>query len=457
MGDTNDDGRGPREMHLGAFLFNLGNHVAAWRHPGTPPGGLLDLGFYANLARTAERGCLDFVFHSDGVGINDTYAAVVAHTVTIRPEPTTLLAALAAVTSRIGLAATISTTYHEPYAVARTFATLDHLSGGRAAMNIVTSSTTQEAQNHGQDAHLDHATRYRRAAEFVEVVRGLWDSWEDGAIVADQASGRFADVARVHHLDHRGPFFSVRGPLNVPRPPQGQPVLIQAGTSADGRSLAASVADVVFTVSTDITQAQAYYADVKAAAARAGRAPGSPKILPGLMPVVGRTRAEAQAIIDALQAATPAEIAIPYLSDLVEHDLSRYPADGPLPDLATINGGVGRLEMIRGLGRDGLTLGAIAHRMLLARGHWTVVGTAADIADEMERWFVGRACDGFNVLAPFHPGGLDAFVDLVVPELQRRLLFRRNYTGFMLRDHLGLGRPDNRFTGPASRTAHPCP
>jgi N-acetyl-S-(2-succino)cysteine monooxygenase len=444
--DRTDGGDAPRQMHLGAFLFNLGNHIAAWRHPDTPPAGLMDLGFYMGLARTAERGCFDFVFHSDGVGINDTYPEVIGHTVTIRPEPTTLLAALAAGTERVGLAATISTTYHEPYAVARTFATLDHLSGGRAAMNVVTSSTVQEARNHGQDSHMAHAPRYRRAAEFVDVVRGLWDSWEDGAIVADQASGRFADPARVHHLDHRGAFFSVRGPLNVPRPPQGHLVVIQAGTSPDGQALAAREADLVFTVNTDMAEAQARRAALHRAAAEAGRRT-MPKVLPGFMPVLGRTRAEAQARHDALQAAIPGEIAIASLSDLVEHDLSRYPADGPLPELPGIEGGVGRLEMIRRLGRDGLTLGQIAQRMLLGRGHWTVVGTAAEVADEMQRWFEAGACDGFNVLAPYHPGGLEAFVELVVPELQARGLFRRAYAGRTLRQHLGLERPANRFAG----------
>jgi len=442
-----------QQMHLGAFLFNLGNHIAAWRHPATPAGGLMDLGFYKRLALAAERGCFDLVFHSDGVGINDTYPEIIGHTVTIRPEPISLLSALAAVTDRVGLAATISTTYNEPYAVARKLATLDHLSGGRAAMNIVTSSTVQEARNHGQDAHMEHAARYRRAAEFVDVVRGLWDSWEDGAIVGDQTSGRFADPSRVHHLDHRGAFFTVRGPLNVPRPPQGHPVLIQAGVSDAGQALAADVADLVFTVNTDMAEAQARYASLKRLAAKAGRTPGSPKIMPGLMPVVGRTREEADAKYAALQALIPPEIAIPYLSDLVDHDLSAYPADGPLPSLAAINGGVGRLAMIQRLARDGLTLGQVAHRMLLARGHWTVIGTPAEVADEMERWFTGGACDGFNILAPYHPGGLEDFVDLVVPELQRRGLFRREYAGHTLRDHLGLARPANRFAALARAAA----
>ena len=435
----------PRQMHLGAFLFNLGNHIAAWRDPGVAPGGLMALSFYRHLAQTAERGCLDFVFHSDGLGLNDTYPAVIGHTVTIRPEPISLLSALAACTDRIGLAGTVSTTYNEPYAVARKFATLDHLSGGRAAMNVVTSSTVQEAQNFGQAAHMDHDARYRRAAEFVTVVRRLWDSWEDGAILADQAGGRFADPARVHHLHHQGEFLSVRGPLNVPRPPQGHPVLIQAGTSPAGQALAAAEADLVFTVNLSMADAQRRTTALKALVAKAGRDPDAVKVLPGLMPVIGATEAEAQARYAALQELIPAAIGIPYLSDLVDHDLTQYPADGPLPNLPAINGGQGRFAMIRDMGRDGATMAEIAHRMLLARGHLVMVGTPTQIADEMERWFTGGACDGFNILSATHPDGLELFVDGVVPELQRRSLFRDAYAGRTLRDHLGLRRPANLF------------
>lgn len=441
------------EMHLGAFLFNYGNHVAAWRHPGTPADGLLDFEFYKRLAQTAERGKFDFVFHSDGVGINDTYPAIIAHTVTIRPEPISLLSSLASATTHVGLAATISTTYNEPYPVARKLATLDHLSRGRAAMNVVTSSTWQEARNFGASDHMDHAQRYRRAAEFVDVVRRLWDSWEDEAILTDKRSGTFADPARVHHLDHEGEFFSVRGPLNVPRPPQGHPILIQAGVSEDGQKLAAAEADLVFTVNASFEEAKSRYDALKARVADLGRAPQSVKVLPGIMPVVGKTEEAAQDAYAALQALTPPEISIPYLSDLVDHDLSPYSPDGPLPELKAINGGVGRFQMIERLARqDGLNLGQIAHRMLLARGHWTVIGTATQIADEMERWFTGGACDGFNILAPFHPGGLESFVDAVVPELQRRRLFRRAYCGTTLRDHLGLPRPANRFAPSARKT-----
>ena len=431
-------------MILGAFLFNYGNHIAAWRHPGTPPHALMDPGFYTRLAQAAERGRFDFVFHSDGVGINDTHPEILAHTVTPRPEPLTLLAGLAAATTHIGLVATVSTSYTEPYAAARTLATLDHLSGGRVGLNVVTSSTWQEAANFGRTL-VEHDARYRRAAEFVDVLRGLWDTWEDGAILADQAGGTFADPARIHTLDHHGEHFTVRGPLNVPRPPQGHPVLVQAGVSPAGQGLAAAVADLVFTVNTSMTEAVARRTAMAKRVAAARRLPGSVRILPGLMPVLGGTEAEARRAYDNLQALIPAPIAIPYLSDTLGHDLSRYPPDGPMPDLPPGQGEQGRYRMVQDLAAQGLTLGAIAHRMLLGRGHWTVVGTPDQVADEMQRWIQAGACDGFNILAPHHPGGLDAFVDGVVPIQQRRGLLRRDYEGRTLRNHLGLARPPNRF------------
>ena len=441
-------------MILGAFLFNYGNHVAAWRHPGTPADGLLDLGFYARLAQTAERGCFDFVFHSDGLGINDEHPEIIAHTVTVRPEPLTLLSALAAITERVGLVATVSTSYNDPYAVARKLATLDHISGGRAGINVVTSSTWQEAANFGAPGPAEHGARYRRAAEFVDVLRALWDTWEDGAILADQAGGVFADPARIHTPGHRGEFFAVRGPLNVPRPPQGHPVLVQAGVSPAGQDLAAAVADLVFTVNTSPDEAVARRTAMAKRVAAAGRAPGSVKILPGVMPVLGGTEAEARREYEALQALVPGAIAIPYLSDVLGHDLSSFPPDGPLPPLQPGRGEMGRFRMVQALAADGLSLGAIAHRMLLGRGHWTVVGTPDQVADEMERWLRAGACDGFNILAPHHPGGLQAFVNGVVPVLQRRGLLRREYEGQTLRDHLGLPRPPNRYAaGDASPKA----
>ena len=435
-----------RQMHLGAFLFNLGNHIAGWRMPGVPTDGLMSFAFYRNLAEIAERGMFDLLFHSDGVGINDTYDAVLRHSITIRPEPLTLLSALAVATRHIGLAATVSTTYNEPYPVARQLAMLDFLSDGRAALNLVTSSTDLEARNFGQDRHLDHAARYERAREFVDVLRLLWDSWEDGALVFDKDKGDVADPARIHRADWRGAYFSVRGPLNLPRPPQGHPVIIQAGVSASGQAFAAQVADVVFTVERSLETARQFYVAAQHRLAAAGRPAGSMKILPGLLPILGRTAEEAAARDRELQDLVPERLAVSYLSDVVQHDLSRYPLDGPLPELPETNGERGRLQMVMQQARDlggRASIRSLAVQMVQNRGHWRVVGTPLQVADVMQRWFEAGACDGFNILAPFHPEGLAEFVAGVVPELQRRGLFRSAYTGVSLRDHLGLCRPDN--------------
>ena len=435
-----------RQMHLGAFLFNLGNHIAGWRMAGVPTDGLMSFAFYRELAEIAERGKFDLLFHSDGVGINDTYDDVLRHSITIRPEPLTLLSALAVTTRRIGLAATVSTTYNEPYPIARKLAMLDFLSEGRAALNLVTSSTDLEARNFGQETHLDHTARYERAREFVDVLRLLWDSWEDAALVFDKATGEVADPSRIHRADWHGRFFSVRGPLNLPRPPQGHPVVIQAGVSPSGQAFAAQVADIVFSVQASFESAREFYLAAQDRVAAAGRPVGSMKIMPGLLPILGRTAAEAAALDRALQDLVPDRLAISYLSDVVQHDLSRYPMDGPLPDLPETNGERGRLQMIMqqasataGTG----TIRSLAVQMVQNRGHWRVVGTPADVADVMQRWFEGGACDGFNILAPFHPAGLSDFVDGVVPELQRRGIFRTDYSGATLRDHLALPRPDH--------------
>lgn len=427
-----------RQMHLGAFLFNLGNHVAGWRMPGVPVEGLMAFSFYRELAEIAERGKFDLLFHSDGLGINDGYDAVLRHSITIRPEPLTLLSALAVSTSRIGLAATVSTTYNEPYHIARKLAMLDFLSEGRAALNLVTSSTDLEARNFGQSVHLGHAERYERAGEFVDVLRLLWDSWEEGAVVLDQASGVVAEPARIHRVDWQGRHFSVRGPLNMPRPPQGHPVIIQAGTSADGRAFAARVAEVIFSVERTRASAEAFRAEMAARARAAGR-PVPPRILPGLLPILGRSQAEAEEKDRALRDLVPAPLAVSYLSDFLQHDLTRYPLDGPLPELPESNGEVGRRQLILEKARaPGATIRSLAAEMVQNRGHLRVVGTPARVADFMADWFTAGACDGFNILAPFHPGGLAEFVEGVVPELQRRGLFRHDYDGQTLRDHLGL-------------------
>ena len=438
-----------RQMHLGAFLFNLGNHIAGWRMPGVPTDGLMSFAFYRDLAEIAERGKFDLLFHSDGVGINDTYDDVVRHSITIRPEPLTLLSALAVTTQRIGLAATVSTTYNEPYPIARKLAMLDFLSEGRAALNLVTSSTDLEARNFGQETHLDHTARYERAREFVDVLRLLWDSWEDGALVFDKETGEVADPARIHRANWRGRFFSVRGPLNLPRPPQGHPVIIQAGVSGSGQAFASQVADIVFSVQGSMETAQASYAAAQQRIAAAGRPAGSMKIMPGLLPILGRTAAEAAARDRELQALVPDRLAVSYLSDVVQHDLSCYPMDGPFPELPETNGERGRLDMLMQQARGGqetVSIRSLAVQMVQNRGHRRVVGTPVEVADLMQRWFEGGACDGFNILAPFHPAGLAEFVDEVVPELQQRGIFRNEYNGLTLRDHLGLSRPENVST-----------
>ena len=435
-----------RQMHLGAFLFNLGNHIAGWRMPGVPTDGLMSFDFYRTLAEIAERGKFDLLFHSDGVGINDTYDAVLRHSITIRPEPLTLLSALAVTTRHIGLAATVSTTYNEPYTIARKLAMLDFLSEGRAALNLVTSSTDLEARNFGQETHLDHTARYERAGEFVDVLRLLWDSWEDAALVFDKQTGEVANPALIHRADFRGRFFSVRGPLNLPRPPQGHPVIIQAGISASGQAFAAEVADIVFSVEGSMETAKAFYAAAQQRVAAAGRPRNSMKIMPGLLPILGRTIEQATARDRELQDLVPASLAVSYLSDVVQHDLSRYPIDGPLPELPEGNGERGRLQMLQQQARGGAaTIRSIAVQLVQNRGHRRVVGTPAEVADMMQQWFESGACDGFNILAPFHPGGLAEFVEGVVPELQRRGVFRHDYAGKTLRDHLGLCRPENRF------------
>ena len=429
-------------MHLGAFLFNLGNHVAGWRMPDVPTDGLMAFDFYRNLAETAERGKFDLVFHSDGLGINDTYDAVLRHTVTIRPEPLTLLSALAVVTQHVGLAATISTTYNEPYHIARKLGMLDFLSNGRAALNLVTSSTDQEAQNFGQSHHLAHGARYERAREFVDILRLLWDSWDDKALSLNKVSGQVANPALIQAIHYKGKYLSVRGPLNMPRPPQGHPVIIQAGVSADGQDFAAHVADIVFSVERSLASAQAFYAAAQTRVRAAGRIPGAMKVMPGLLPIIGRTQADAESKDRALQSLVPESLAVSYLSDVVQHDLSRYPIDGPLPELPESNGEMGRRQIILDQARlPGVTIRSLAVQMVQNRGHLRVVGTARTIANFMAEWFTNNACDGFNILAPFHPGGLAEFVDEVVPELQRRGLFRQEYSGKTLRDHLGLAHP----------------
>lgn len=451
-------------MRLGAFLPMPGHHVAAWRHPDAHPGGGLDIAYYTEVVRTAERGLFDLIFLSDGLGVRTHYKdedELSRWGRVVHFEPITLLSALAVATERIGLCATASTTYWEPFHVARKFASLDHLSGGRAGWNIVTSVTDAEAQNFNLEAQPAHATRYRRAREFMEVVTGLWDSWEDDAFVYDKESGRYFDPDKLHILDHRGEFFSVRGPLNVARPPQGYPVLLQAGSSGDGQDFAARWGEVIFTAQQTLEQARAFYAGIKEQVEAYGRDPDEVKVLPGVFPVVGRTRSEAEAKYEQLQELVDPVVGLGLLtSQLGDVDASRFDLDAPLPELPETEGSKSRQALVyEQARRGGLTVRQLYLEVAGARAHRFVLGTPDEVADALEEWFVDGGADGYNVMPPYLSAGLDDFVELVVPELQRRGLFRTSYEGRTLRENLGLRRPAwreaTRYAASGARGAGP--
>jgi len=426
-----------RQMKLGLFLAPGGHHMAAWRHPDAYSNGF-SIKSYVAVAQAAERGCFDMLFVADVFSVTRDGGRQDS----FRFEPLTLLSALAMATQHIGLVATATTSFNEPYNVARKFASLDHLSNGRAGWNVVTSSSTLEAYNFSREAHRDHADRYRTAHEFVDVVRGLWDSWDDDAVGIDKASGLFFDAAKMHMLNHDGAEFSVRGPLTLPRSPQGHPVLVQAGSSEDGKTLASQVAEVIFTIQRELSGAQAFYADIKARVAAFGRAPHHALVMPGVMPVVGRTRQEAQDKYEQLQALIHPQAGLAGLSRTLGTDLTGVDVDGPLPfiDIAKLSQSraVGMVETAR---RDHLTVRQVYESLLVSKGHRQLIGSATDVADSLQEWFEAEGADGFNVMPAVMPGGLTDFVDLVVPELQRRGLFRKAYAGVTLRDHLGLPRP----------------
>ncbi|MGX7704950.1 LLM class flavin-dependent oxidoreductase [Methylobacterium sp. Gmos1] len=436
-------------LHLGAFLYPGGHHVAAWRHPDAKADAGIDPRHYRRLAQVAEAAKFDLIFLADGVSIRGDDIDALSRTATRyvgQFEPLTLLSHLSAVTERIGLVATASTTYNEPFHVARKFASLDHLSGGRAGWNLVTSADEREAWNFGRDAHLAHARRYARAEEFVDIVTGLWDTYEDDAFVRDKDEGLFFDPAKLHVLGHRGEHFSVRGPLNVPRPPQGHPVVVQAGSSEAGKALAARTAEVIFTAQVTLEDAVAFYADVKGRLPRHGRAPDDLKIMPGAMPFLGRTRAEAQAKYDAVQALVHPVVGRSLLERMLGIDLAGYPEDGPVPDVPETNGGKSRQALLVALARrENLSIRDLYLRIAGARGHWTLVGTAEDVADALQERFEAYGADGFNIMPPVLPTGLDDVATLLIPELQRRGLFRTEYAGRTLREHLRVRRPPHRI------------
>ena len=436
-----------RQIKLGAFLMQTGHHIAAWRHPRAQADAGSNFRHHVELVQKAEAARFDAIFLADAVGVRSTNLPSLARTARADHfEPLTLLSALAAVTDRIGLIATVSTSFNEPFNVARKFASLDQISGGRSGWNLVTSSGGAEAQNFNRDEHLAHALRYERAAEFHDVVTGLWDSWEDDSFTRDPDSGLYLDPDKLHVLGHKGKHFSVRGPLNVSRSPQGRPVVVQAGASEAGKDLAARTAEVIFVAHQTFGEAKAFYADIKARVRQHGRHPDDVKIMPGIFPVVGRTQAEADEKFQQLQDLVHPTVGLELLSTVVGgFDLSGYPVDGPLPELPETNGPKSRQRLLVDLARrDKLSIRDLYLHIAGARGHQQVVGTPARIADQLQQWFEEGGADGFNIMAPWFPGGLDDFIALVLPELRRRGLFRTEYEGRTLREHLGLRRPAHR-------------
>ncbi|MDB5379298.1 MAG: nitrilotriacetate monooxygenase [Rubritepida sp.] len=440
-------------LKLGAFFFTPGSHSAGWRHPDAVPETDMSFAHYVTAAQMAERAKLDCIFFQDTAAVNGSanldgagpWRPAAGRQVF--PEPATLIAALAPMTTHLGLVATATTTYGDPYTLARRFGSVDHISGGRAGWNLVTSQIEDEAVNFGHDRHPDHTDRYERAEEFFDVVAGLWDSFEDGAFPRDKTSGTFLDSSKAHILGHEGKHFRVRGPLNLPRCPQGRPIIAQAGSSEVGKRLASRVADMIFTAQSVLEEGQAFYADVKGRAAAHGRNPDDVKIMPGLMAITGATDDEAQRTYDQLAELIDDATALKLLARLCgELDIYSYPLDGPLPDLPPSNAAKARQEHLMAKARrENLSIRQVARYMGTSLGHQMIVGGPERIADVMQEWFEGKACDGFTLMFPFYPKPLEDFCCHVVPELQRRGIFRTEYEGRTLRENLGISMPPNRY------------
>ena len=436
----------PRQLHLGAFMRPVAIHTGAWRYPGALPDANFNFGYLKHLARQLEAAKFDFLFMADHLAVLNMPIGALkrSHTVTSF-EPFTLLSAFAALTERIGLVATASTTFDAPYHIARRFASLDHISAGRAGWNIVTTANPDAAKNFGGTEQMEHDARYVRAREFYDVVTGLWDSFDDDAFIRDIEAGLYFDPARMHTLDHIGQSLDVRGPLNIARPVQGWPVIVQAGSSDAGRQLAAETAEVVFGSDTSLEAGRRYYADVKERMRKLGRDPAHCKIMPAAFVVVGETDAEARETPARLDSLVHYDNGIGTLNGMLGTDVSGYDPDGPLPDIPETNANRGsRARIVAEAREKGLTIRQLAQKAGSAN-YLTFVGTPATIADGMEEWLKAEGCDGFNVMFSHLPQGLDDFTTHVVPELQRRDLFRTKYSGPTLRDHLGLPRPRSRY------------
>ena len=435
-----------KHMHLGAFMRPVSIHTAWWRHPDSAPEANFSLKHLVHCIQTLERGKFDAFFMADHLAVLNMPIEALKRSGTVTSfEPFTLLSALAMVTERIGLIATASTTYDAPYHIARRFASLDHISAGRAGWNIVTTSNPDAARNFGMTEHMDHAERYARAREFHDVVTGLWDSFAEDAFIRDKESGIFWDPSRMHKLDHEGKYLSIAGPLNIARPVQGWPVIVQAGASDSGRQLAAEVAEVIFAAGGPVVDARAYYADIKSRAAKAGRDPSLIKILPGALVTVAESddaAREKRALLDSL---VHPDSGMGALSIALGVDARGFDLDAPLPEIPETNQSQsGRQRVLERARRDNLTVRQLAVA-LGGYGGLSFTGSAKTIADEMQAWLESDACDGFNIMFPTIPGGVEDFVRLVVPELQRRGIFRKEYAGTTLREHLGLPRPGNQF------------
>lgn len=433
-------------MHLGAFLYDAGHHTAAWRHPSSPRQPAMTYEHLFESAKIAERGKFDLVFFQDSMAVNLQDLEPYSHLARggMQFDPLIVLSALSAVTERIGLVSTISTTYTEPYHVARKFGTLDILSGGRSAWNLVTSTALGEAANFGKEHNLAHGDRYQRAAEFADVVRGLWDSWDDDAFLNDKETGRFFDPEKIHVLNHKGEHFSVRGPLGISRSPQGRPVIVLAATSEPGREVAARVADVMFTEQSTLEGAIEFYKDVKERVVRHGRSADELCIMPGASILVDETSQAAKDKFEQLQDLIDPIVGVNLLGNIIEMDFRGYPIDEPVPVLPlNEKGNISRQKRFFEMARnENLTIRQLYQRVLGARGHWTIIGNPVEVADQLEERFLSYGADGFNIMPALLPDSLEKFVNLVIPELCRRGLFRTEYKGRTLRDHLQLQRPD---------------
>lgn len=441
-----------RQMKLGLFIRPCGHHIASWRHPDAQADAGVNFSHFIEMAKLAERGKFDMLFSADSsTAYTGAEAALELVHYVAWMEPYSLLTALSQHTTNIGLVCTASTSFDHPFNVARRFATLDLISGGRAGWNVVTSGNPKEAENFSKFPHPPKVERYRRAKEFVRVVKGLWDSWDDDAFVRDKSSGVFFDREKMHELNHHGEFYDVRGPLNVARSPQGRPVVVEAGLSEDGRQLAAETAEVIFCAHDTIESAQAFYADMKARVVAFGRDVEDVKILPGLSVIVAPSREEAHAKLQQLQDLLHPRLGLALLSARIGHDLMQYDLDKPLPPLPENVVISSRSDMIKSWSRTPgaaggePTLRELCQRFAAARGHYSIIGTPSDVVDEMQRWFERGACDGFNFVPSVFPNGLEDFVEMVIPELQARGVFRLEYEGPTLRGILGLRRPVSRY------------